>query len=144
MGCHCLLRYLGARHCYRNLDYVVIQLLSCVQLFLTSWTAACQAYQFFTISLCLLRLMAFESVMPSNHLILCYPFLLVPISSIRVFSSELALHIRWSTVAIQTPVAISPLFPGSILDTYQPGCSSFSVKSFFLFILFMGFSRQEY
>ena len=61
------------------------------------WTAAHQASLSFTISPSLLRLMSMESVMPSNHLILCCPLLFLPsiFPSIRVFSSELALHIRW-------------------------------------------------
>ena len=52
----------------------------------------------FTISRCLLKLLSTESVMPSNHLILCYPFLLLPsiFPSIRVFSNESVLHIRWT------------------------------------------------
>ena len=60
------------------------------------WTAACQASLFFTISWSLLKLMSIL-VMPSNHLILCHPLLLLPLisPSIRVFSSELALRIRW-------------------------------------------------
>ena len=75
----------------------VVQSLSHVLLFATTWTVARQASLSFTISLSLLRLMSIESVMPSNHLILCRPFLLLPsiFPSIRVFSSELALHIRW-------------------------------------------------
>ena len=75
------------------------QLLSCVRLFATPWTAACQASLFITNSQCLPKLMSIvsESVMPSNHLILCHPFLLLPsiFPSIRVFSNESALHIRW-------------------------------------------------
>ena len=65
-------------------------------LFVTPWTAACQASLSLTISLSLLKLMCTESVMPSNHLILCH-FLLLPsiFPSIRVFSNESALHIRW-------------------------------------------------
>ena len=61
------------------------------------WIAAHQASLSFTISPSLLRLMCIESVMPSNHLILCCPLLFLPsiFPSIRVFSSELALHIRW-------------------------------------------------
>ena len=57
----------------------------------------CQASLSFTISQSLLKLMSMESVMPSNHLILCHPLLLLPLifPSIRVFSRELALHIRW-------------------------------------------------
>ena len=64
---------------------------------MTSWTAAHQASLSFTISQSLLKLMSIESVMPSNHLILCCPLLLLPsiILSIRVFSNESALHIRW-------------------------------------------------
>ena len=77
--------------------FVVVQSLSCVQLFATPWTAAFQASLSFTISRSLLRLMSIESVMPSNHLILCRPLLLLPsiLPSIRVFSNESALHIRW-------------------------------------------------
>ena len=76
---------------------VVVQKLSHVQLFATSWTAARQASLSFIISLSLLKLMSIESVMPSNHLILCHPLLPLPslFPSIRVFSNELALCIRW-------------------------------------------------
>ena len=65
--------------------------------FTTPWTAACQASLSFTISWSLLKFMAIESVMPSNHLILCHPLLLLPsiFPSIRVFSSESVSHIRW-------------------------------------------------
>ena len=68
-----------------------------LQLFVTPWTAARQASQSFTISWSLLKLMSIELVMTSNHLILCHPLLLLPslFPSIRVFSSELVLHIRW-------------------------------------------------
>ena len=73
-----------------------VQPLSCVQLFATPWTAACQASLSFTISQSLLRLMSIESVMPSNHFILYRPLLLPSIfPSIRVFPNESALHIRW-------------------------------------------------
>ena len=81
--------------------YVVIvqsvQSLSCVRLFATPWTAACQASLFITNSQSLLKLVSIESVMPSNHLILCRPLLLLPsiFPSIRVFSDEPVLHIRW-------------------------------------------------
>ena len=76
---------------------VVVQELTHVQLFVTRWTAARQASLSFTIPQSLLKLMSTESVMPSNHLILCHPFLLLPSNfpSIRVSSNELALHIRW-------------------------------------------------
>ena len=74
-----------------------VQLLSCVQLFATPWTAARQASLSITNSWSLLKLMSTESVMPSNHLILCHPLLLPPsiFLSIRVFSNESLLHIRW-------------------------------------------------
>ena len=64
---------------------------------MTPWTAAHQASLSFTISWSMLRLMSIESVMPSNHLILCRPLLLLPsiFPSIRVFSNESVLHIRW-------------------------------------------------
>ena len=77
--------------------FVVFQSLSCVRLFVTPWTAACQASLSFTISQSLLKLMSLESVMPSNHFILCHPLLLLPsiFPSIRVFPSESALRIRW-------------------------------------------------
>ena len=77
---------------------VIVQLLSCVQLFATPWTAACQASLSVANSQSLLKLMSIESVMPSNHLTLCCPLLLLPsiFPSIRVFSNESILHIRWS------------------------------------------------
>ena len=75
-----------------------VQCLSRVQLFVTPWTAACQAFLSFTISQSLLKLMSIESVMPSNHLILCHPLLLLPsiFPSVKFFSNESALLIRWS------------------------------------------------
>ena len=72
------------------------QSLSRVRLFATPWTAALQASLSFTISQSLLKLMSIESVMPSNHLVLCHPLLLPSIfPSIRDFSNESALCIRW-------------------------------------------------
>ena len=75
----------------------LVQSLSRVRLFVTPWTAACQASLSFIISQSLLKFMSIESVMPSNHLILCHPLLLLPsiFSSIRVFSNGSVLHIRW-------------------------------------------------
>ena len=74
-----------------------VQLLSCVQLFATPWIAAYQASLSITNSRSLLKLMSVESVVPSNHLILCRPLLLPPsiFPSIRVFPNESVLHIRW-------------------------------------------------
>ena len=74
-----------------------VQWLSRVRLFATPWTAACQASLSITNSQSLLKLMSIQLVMPSNHLILCRPLLLPPsiFPSIRIFSSESVLHIRW-------------------------------------------------
>ena len=74
-----------------------VQLLSPVRLFTTPWTAACQASPSITNSWNLLKLMPIESMMPSNHLILCCPFLHLPsiLPSIRLFSNESVLLIRW-------------------------------------------------
>ena len=76
---------------------VSVQSLSHVRLFATPWTAAHQASLSITDSWSLIKFMFVESVMPSNHLILCRPLLLLPsiFSSIRVFSDESALRIRW-------------------------------------------------
>ena len=78
----------------KTLMVMIVQLLSCVQLFVTPWTAARLS---FTVSQSLLRLMFIESVVPSNYLILCHPLLLLPsvFPSIRVFSSKSALLIIW-------------------------------------------------
>ena len=74
-----------------------IQSLSLVRLFANPWTAACQASLSVTSSQSLLKLMSIKSVMPSHHLILCQPLLLPPsiFPSIRVFSNESVLCIRW-------------------------------------------------
>ena len=74
-----------------------VQSLSRVWLFATPWTTAHQASLSITNSRSLLKLMSIESVMPSNHLILCHPLFLLPsiFPIIRVFSNESALHIRW-------------------------------------------------
>ena len=77
-------------------EFSSVESFSCVRLFAASWTAACQASLSITSSWSLLKLMSIESVMPSNHLILCSPLLLLPSTfpSIRVFSNESVLHIR--------------------------------------------------
>ena len=78
-------------------DMCIVQLLSRVRLFGILWTPACQTSLSFTISWRLLKLMAIESVMPSNHLVLCHPLLLLPSAfpSIGVFSNGSYLRIRW-------------------------------------------------
>ena len=84
-------------HCFPTLGRASVQSLSCVQLFATPWTIAHQASLSITNSWTLLKLMSIESVMPSKHLILYCPLLLLLsfLPSIRVFSSEPALCIRW-------------------------------------------------
>ena len=93
---------MAKRHMKRYSTLLVVQFslvksLSCVRLFATPWTTACQASLSITNSWSLLKLMSIELVMPSNHLILCRPLLLLPsiIPSIRVFSNESLLRIRW-------------------------------------------------
>ena len=82
---------------YCTVSLSSVQSLSCVQLFVTPWTAAHQASLSITNSQSLLKLMSIESVMPSNHLIFCRPLLFLPsiFPSIRVFSNESDLRIRW-------------------------------------------------
>ena len=85
--------------------FSLVQLLSHIRLFATPWTAACQASLSITSSQSLLKLMSIELVMPSNHLILCRPLLLLPsiLPSIRVFSNESVLRIRWPKQLLMKP-----------------------------------------
>ena len=105
----------------------VVQPLSRVQLFATLWTVASQAFLSFIISLSLLKLMSSESVIPSNHLILCHLLLLLPsvFPSIRVFSNESVLRIRW-------PKYCSFSFSTSPSKEYS-GLTSFRIGWFDLF-----------
>ena len=86
-----------APHEVPSIQFGSAQLLSHVRLFMTPWTAACQASLSITNSWSLLKLMSIKSVVPSNHLVLCHPLLLLPsiFPSIRVFSNESVLPIRW-------------------------------------------------
>ena len=102
---------------------VVVQLLSCVWLFAVPQTAACQALLSVSISWSLLRLMSIKSVIPSNHLILCHPFLLLPsiFPNIRVFYNESALQFKWPkywsfSFSISPSVNIQDWFPLGWLD----------------------------
>ena len=90
---------------------VIVQSLSRVRLFSTPWIAACQASLSITNSWSSLKLMSIESVMPSSHLILCHPLLLLPLipPSLRVFSSELALRIRWPEYRSSASVSVLPM-----------------------------------
>ena len=89
--------YLFHRGNFIFFQFSSLQSLSHVQLFPTPWTAACHASLSITNSQSLLKLMFIKSVMPSNHLILCHPLLLLPsiFPSIRVFCNESVLSIRW-------------------------------------------------
>ena len=94
--CHCW-KWSLKRNCLNTLTISSVQSLSCVWLFATLWTIAHQASLSITNSRSLLKFMSIESVMPSNQLILCCPLLLLPsiFPSIRVFSNESVLHIKW-------------------------------------------------
>ena len=87
----------GRKILYHSDQFSSVQLLSHVRLFATPWTAARQASLSINNSWSLLKLMSIESVMPSSHLILCHPLLLLPLipPSIRVSSNESILHMRW-------------------------------------------------
>ena len=108
---------------------IVVQSLSHVQLIATPWTAAHQTSLSFTISWSLLKLRSFESVIPSNHLILCPLLLLLPsiFPNIGIFSSESALHIRW-------PKYWSFSFSISCSNEYS-GLISFRIDRFDLLIV---------
>ena len=113
--------WLGVCHCamWNNIQFSSVQSLSCVRLFVTPWIAACQASLSITNSPCSLRLTSIESVMPTSHLILCRPLLLLPpISpSIRIFSNE-------STLCMRRPKYRS--FSFSIIPSKEiPGLISF-------------------
>ena len=85
-----------------------VQSLSCVQLFATPWITACQASLSITNSWSLPKLMSNESVMPSSHLILCCPLLLLPPipPSIRVFSNESTPHMRWPNIGVSASASV--------------------------------------
>ena len=94
-------------------EFSIVQLLSRVRLLATPWTAAHQAWLSITNSQSLLKVLSIESVMPSNHLILCHPLLLLPsiFPNIRVFSSESVLCIGVSASASVLPMNIQGSFP---------------------------------
>ena len=100
-----------------------VQLLSHVQFFVTPWTAAHQASLSIANSWSLLKLMSIDSVIPSNHLIICHPVLLPPsvFPSIRVFSNESVLHIRWPKYW-SFSISISPSNEYSGLISFRIDC----------------------
>ena len=109
-----------------------VQLLSCVWLFVTPWTAACQASLSIINSWSLLKLLSTEPVMPSNHLILCLPLLLLPsiFPNIRVFSNESVLHSSGQSIGVSASV-----FPMDIQDWFPLGWTSW------ISLLYKGLSR---
>ena len=104
----------GSKLSVSNLFFLIfssVHLLSHVWLFATPWTTARQASLSITNSQSLPKLMSIESVMPSNHLILCHPLLLLPsvFPSIRVFSNESALPIRWPKYWNSASASVLPM-----------------------------------
>ena len=94
-----------------NIVVVLAQLLSLIRFFVTPWTAACQVSLSFTISWSLLKLMSSESVMPSNHLILCCPLLLLTsiFPSIRVFSNESVFESGGQSIGVSASASVLPM-----------------------------------
>ena len=110
-------------------NFSSVQLLSCVRPFVTPWTAGLQASLSFTTYQSLLKLMSIESVMPSNHLTLCRPLLLLPSNfpSIRVFSNESALCISGQSIGVSTSTSVLPV---NIQDWFLLGLTGLiSLKS---------------
>ena len=118
----CLLQGPGTKHCRAGMEpseggpiifiqFTSFQSFSCVRLFVTPWTTACQASLSITNSQSSLKLMSVESVMPSNHLILCHTLLLLPsiFSSIRVFSNESALRISGQNIGVSASTSVLPM-----------------------------------
>ena len=118
-----------------NTEITSVQSLSCVQLLATPWIAAHQASLFITNSRSLLKLTSIKSVMPSSHLILCRPLLLLPSipPSIRVFSNKSTLHMRWPKYW-SFSFSISP-------SNEHPGLISF--RMYWLDLLAVGKDSQE-
>ena len=115
--------------------FVVVQSFSHVWLFLTPWTAARQASLSFTISQSLLKLRSIESVMPSNHLVLCHPLVFLPsvFPNIRVISNESALSASGGQSIGASPSA--PVFPMDIQDWFHLGWTDW------IYLQSKGFSR---
>ena len=108
--------------------FISVQSLSHVWLFATPWIAACQAFLSITNSQSLLKLLSIESVMPSNHLILCHFLLLLPsiFPSIRVFFSESVLRIRWPKYWTSASASVLPM---NIQDWFPLGLTGLILQS---------------
>ena len=113
-----------------NTYFSAVQLLIHVWLFATPWIAAHQASLSITKSRSLPKLMSIESVMPSSHLILCHPLLLLPqvSPSIRVFSNESAFHIRWPSIGVSASVSVLPMNTQNWSPLGWTGCISLQSK----------------
>ena len=96
---------------YFKLIFSSVQSLSYVQLFVTTWTTARQVSLSMTNSRSSLKLMSIQLVMPSSHLILCHSLLLLPtiLPSIRVFSNESTLRMRWQSIRVSTSASVLPV-----------------------------------
>ena len=105
-----------------SVQFSSVQSLCRVQLFATPWIAAHQASLSITNSRSLLKFLSIESVMPSNHLVLCRPFLLLPPipPSIRVFSNELTLRMRWPSIGVSASASVLPM---NTQDCSPLGCT---------------------
>ena len=125
--------------------FVVVQSLSHVQLFVTPWTVARQASLSITNSWSLLKLMSIELVMSSNHLILCHPLLLLPsiFPSIRLFTNESALFIRWPKYWSSALVSISSSSEYSGLISFRM-CILFFMTIFHKFLKLSFCSSEQF
>ena len=123
---------------------VAVQSLNCVWLFGTPWTAARQPSLSFTISQSLLKFMPIDSMMPSNHLILCHLLLLLPsvFPSLRMFSSESAVRIRWSKYRASASASVLPMNIQGWLPAGATGL--ISMLSTVLSIVFSSTTVQKY
>ena len=126
-------------------NIVVVQLLSLVWLFVNPRTAAGQASLFFTISRNLIKLMSIEYMMASKHLILCHPFLLQPsfFPSIRIYSNESALCIRWSSTGASVSASILPMNIQDWFPLGLPGLISLLSKRQFITFMMLFSSVQS-
>ena len=117
-----------------SLKKVVVQLLSCVWLFVIPWTAAHEASLSFAISQSLLKFMSTESVTPSNHLILCCPLLLLPsfFPRIKVTKDLTPLKCHWVSEVSESCSVVSDCLPSQGLYTWNCRGQSTGVGSLFL------------
>ena len=120
--------------CWRRCQFISVQSLSPVQHFVTPWTAAHQASLSITNSRSLLKLISIESVMPSHHLILCYPLLLYSIFPIiRAFSNESTLLKRWPNIGVSASTSVLPMKTlKSLLQHHSSKVSILRCSAFFI------------